>query len=82
MQLLVEIIICTLRKNFNYRYVSVYFKVILVIHFTVFLVSWWGRSVKRRKRPNEYEANVAQNNKKPSNMINGVVFLSCAAIYK
>ena len=40
-----------------------YLKVILVIHFTVFLVSWWGRFVKRRKRSNKYEVRLAQINK-------------------
>ena len=44
---------CTLRENF-YQ-VSAYLKVVLVIYFTVLLVSWWGRTVKRRKRSNEHE---------------------------
>ena len=58
--LLVQIII--LRWSKFRSCVSVYLKVILFIHFIVFLVSWWRRSVKIQKRPNKYEVSLAWNN--------------------
>ena len=59
MQLLVQIIIVRWQKDFLLRYL----KVILIINFTVFLVTWWGRSVKRRKRLNKCEVSLAEKNK-------------------
>ena len=66
MSLLVQIKILYVAKK-KKNYVSIYLKLILFIHVAVFLVFWWGRSVKRStknviwKCSNKYKVSLAQN---------------------